>query len=190
MVLPALIIIFLLLPVYVTIETKEDEPEVKVKLAFLDITEAALKDEDSDKKDIISVIGGTYKSKYPKKLTLSDKINEFKDELAFARELLRIAAKRLTVKRFRLICRVSTGDAAQTAIIYGSACAAAAALDAFINEYFKVKKQNMYVYPDFTEQRSEIYAFVKLRIFVFSVIGGYISLILSALRRAPRRVRT
>ena len=113
----------------------------------------------------------------------------FRDKVAFARDVFHAVAKRLTVTRFRLICRVATGDAAQTAVLYGSACAAAAALDAFVNESFKVKKQNVYIYPDFTAQKPDLYAFIKIRMFVFSAIGAGISILFNAMRRGPKRVR-
>ena len=185
MILPALILIFLLLPVYLTVELKNTEPVVKVKLAFIDITGAVIKEEpDKGKKKTEKK-----KPESARKRTLSEKIDEFKDKVAFARDVFRIIAKRLVVKRFRLICRVSTGDAAQTAILYGSACAAAAALDAFVNECFKVKKQNVYIYPDFTEQKPELDAFVKIRVFVFSAFGAGISILFNAMRRGPRRAR-
>ena len=186
LILPALVLIFLLLPVYLTVELKNTEPVVKVKLAFIDITGAVIKEDGPDKGKKKSE---KKKPKAVRKRTLSEKIDEFKDKVAFARDAFRVVAKRLTVKRFRLICRVSTGDAAQTAILYGSACAAAAALDAFVNECFKVKKQNVYIYPDFTEQKPDLYAFVKIRMFVFSAVGAGISILFNAMRRGPRRAR-
>ena len=186
MILPALVLIFLLLPVYLTVELKNTEPVVKVKLAFIDITGAVIKEDGPDQGKKKSE---KKKPKAVRKRTLSEKIDEFKDKVAFARDAFRVVAKRLTVKRFRLICRVSTGDAAQTAILYGSACAAAAALDAFVNECFKVKKQNVYIYPDFTEQKPDLYAFVKIRMFVFSAVGAGISILFNAMRRGPRRAR-
>ncbi len=185
LILPALILLFLLLPVYLTVELKNTEPEVKIKLAFIDITGAVIK-EDKPEKETEKT---EKKQKRVRKRTLSERINEFKDKVAFARDAFRIIAKRLTVTRFRLICRVATGDAAQTAVLYGSACAAAAALDAFVNECFKVKKQNVYIYPDFTAQKPELDAFVKIRMFVFSAVGAGISILFNAMRRGPKRAR-
>ncbi len=185
LILPALILIFLLLPVYLTVGLKNTEPEVKIKLAFIDITGAVIK-EDKPEKETEKT---EKKQKRARKRTLSERINEFKDKVAFARDAFRIIAKRLTVTRFRLICRVATGDAAQTAVLYGSACAAAAALDAFVNECFKVKKQNVYIYPDFTAQKPELDAFVKIRMFVFSAVGAGISILFNAMRRGPKRAR-
>ena len=185
LILPALILIFLLLPVYLTVDLKNVEPEVKIKLAFIDITGAVIKEDKPEKKNEKT----EKKQKRTRKRTLSERINEFKDKVAFARDAFRIIAKRLTVTRFRLICRVATGDAAQTAVLYGSACAAAAALDAFVNECFKVKKQNVYIYPDFTAQKPELDAFVKIRMFVFSAVGAGISILFNAMRRGPKRAR-
>ncbi|MBO4934762.1 MAG: DUF2953 domain-containing protein [Clostridia bacterium] len=185
LILPALILLFLLLPVYLTVDLKNTEPEVKIKLAFIDITGVVIK-EDKPEKETEKT---EKKQKRVRKRTLSERINEFKDKVAFARDAFRIIAKRLTVTRFRLICRVATGDAAQTAVLYGSACAAAAALDAFINECFKVKKQNVYIYPDFTAQKPELDAFVKIRMFVFSAVGAGISILFNAMRRGPKRAR-
>ena len=185
LILPALILLFLLLPVYLTVDLKNVEPEVKIKLAFIDITGAVIK-EDKPEKETEKT---EKKQKRTRKRTLSERINEFKDKVAFARNAFRIVAKRLTVTRFRLICRVATGDAAQTAVLYGSACAAAAALDAFVNECFKVKKQNVYIYPDFTAQKPELDAFVKIRMFVFSAVGAGISILFNAMRRGPKRAR-
>ncbi len=185
LILPALILLFLLLPVYLTVDLKNVEPEVKIKLAFIDITGAVIK-EDKPEKETEKT---EKKQKRTRKRTLSERINEFKDKVAFARDAFRIIAKRLTVTRFRLICRVATGDAAQTAVLYGSACAAAAALDAFVNECFKVKKQNVYIYPDFTAQKPELDAFVKIRMFVFSAVGAGISILFNAMRRGPKRAR-
>ena len=185
LILPALILLFLLLPVYLTVDLKNTEPEVKIKLAFIDITGAVIK-EDKPEKETEKT---EKKQKRVRKRTLSERINEFKDKVAFARDAFRIIAKRLTVTRFRLICRVATGDAAQTAVLYGSACAAAAALDAFVNECFKVKKQNVYIYPDFTAQKPELDAFVKIRMFVFSAVGAGISILFNAMRRGPKRAR-
>ena len=68
-------------------------------------------------------------------------------------------------------------------------CAAAAALDAFVNEWFKVKKQNIYVYPDFTEQDPDLEAFVRIRTFVFSAAGAVISIFFNAMKRGPKRAR-
>ena len=186
MIIPALILIFLLLPVYLTVELKNNEPEVKVKLAFIDITGAVIKEDKPEKEEEKNA---KKRAQNAKKRSLSEKIYEFKDKISFAKETFRAAAKRLTVTRFRLICKVATGDAAQTAILYGSACAAASVLNAFINECFKVRDQNVYIYPDFTAQKPELDAFIKIRMFVFSVIGAWISLIFSAARGGSRRVR-
>ena len=186
LILPALVLIFLLLPVYLTVDLNNAEPEVKVKLGFIDVTGAVIKE---DKREDGKKTSDGKKPKSAKKRTLSESIDLFRDKVACARDVFRVVAKRLTVTRFRLICRVATGDAAQTAVLYGSACAAAAALDAFINESFKVKKQNVYIYPDFTAQKPELYAFVKIRMFVFSVIGAGISILFNAMRRGPKRVR-
>ena len=49
MILPALILLFLLLPVYLTVDLKNVEPEVKIKLAFIDITGAVLKEDKPEK---------------------------------------------------------------------------------------------------------------------------------------------
>ena len=186
LILPALIIVFLLLPIFVTVSLKDGEPDLKIKLAFIDITKAVIKEDKpeggSDKK-------AKKKTKQAKRRTVSERIDEFRDKISFARDVFRIVAKRLTVTRLRLICRVSTGDAAQTAILYGSACAAAAALDAFVNEWFKVKKQNIYVYPDFTEQDPDLEAFVRIRTFVFSAAGAVISIFFNAMKRGPKRAR-
>ena len=185
LILPALVLIFLLLPVYLTVDLKNTEPEVKVKLGFIDITGAVIK-EDKPQKEKKKT---EKKQKSARKRTLSERIDEFKEKVAFARDAFRIVAKRLTVTRFRLVCKVATGDAAQTAVLYGSACAAAAALDAFVNECFKVKKQNVYIHPDFTSQKSELDAFVKIRMFVFSALGAGISILFNAMRRGPKRAR-
>ena len=186
LILPALVLVFLLLPVYLTVELKNTEPEVKIKLGFFDITNAVIKEERQEKRE---KKGDNKKPNSAKKRSLSEKINLFKDKVAFARDTFRIVAKRLTVTRFRFICRVATGDAAQTAVLYGAACAAAAALDAFVNECFKVKNQNLYIYPDFTAQKAELNAFIIIRMFVFSVIGAGISIIFNAMRRGPKRAR-
>ena len=183
LILPALLLLFLLLPVYLTVSLKDGEPEIKVKLAFINITGAVVKEGGQEKSD------SGKKPEKRKKRSVSDKINEFRDKVAFGREVFRIAARRLTVTHFRVHCRVSTGDAAQTAILYGSACAAAAALDAFVNECFKVKKQNIYVYPDFTRQEPELEAYVRVRVFVFSAVGAVISIFFSAIKRGPKRAR-
>lgn len=182
LILPALILIFLLLPIYMTVSLKDGEPEFKIKLAFIDVTKAVIKEDKPDESD-------NKQKKRPKqarKRSLSEKIDEFRDKIDFARDLFRIVSKRLTVTRLRLICRVSTGDAAQTAVLYGSACAAAAVLDAFVNEEFRVKNQNIYVYPDFTKPEPDLEAFVRIRTFVFSAVGAGIAIVFSAMRRGKR----
>ena len=185
LILPALLIIFLLLPMYLTVKLEDGEPEIKIKLAFIDITKAVIKEDTTEEREKKK----DKKAEKRKKRTVSEKINEFRDKVEFGREVFRIVSKRLTVTHFRLHCRISTGDAAQTAVLYGSACAAAAALDAFVNECFKVRKQNIYVYPDFTEQEPDLEAFVRVRVFVFSAVGAVISIFFNAIKRGPRRAR-
>ena len=186
LIIPALILIIILLPVYLTVELKNDVPEVKVKLAFIDITGAVIKEDKPEGKKEKNV---KKRAQNAKKRSLDEKINEFRDKVSFARSAFNAVAERLTVTRFKLICKVATGDAAQTAVLYGAACAAAAALDAFVNECFKVKDQNLYIYPDFTAQKPELEAFVKVRMFVFSAVGALISIFFGAARRGSRRAR-
>ncbi|MBR5942115.1 MAG: hypothetical protein IKZ81_02105, partial [Clostridia bacterium] len=72
LILPALLIIFLLLPMYLTVKLKDGEPEIKVKLAFFDITKAVIKEDTTEEREKKK----DKKAEKRKKRTVSEKINE------------------------------------------------------------------------------------------------------------------
>ncbi len=186
LILPALLVLILLTPVYLSVKLDNATPQVKVKFGFINITRFVLKDEpeetdtkQSKKKTLNTEITADKKQRQ----SLTEKINLFKDTVSIAWHAVKAIAKRVTVTRFAVNCRVSSDDAAQTAIVYGAACAALSALEAFVNENFKVKRQNIYIYPDFTQSKARIYADLRIRIFVFSIVGAGVSIIFNIIRK-------
>lgn len=191
LILPALIILMLFMPVYLSVKLDNTTPQFKVKLGFINITRFLIKEDESEsseknkckKKKGSANAARNPKQEGKKKLSLGEKIELFKETVSIAWSAVKAIAKRITVTRFSLDCRVSTDDAAQTAILYGTACAAVSALLAFVNENLKVKKQDISVYPDFTQQKSYVYADLRIRIFVFSIIGAGISVLFNLVKR-------
>ena len=195
LILPALIIILLFLPIYLSVEMRGDEPEMKLHLGFINITRLVLKESDDEQKTPAE--SGRSDRKKPAqsraakrksvKRSLSEKIEAFKEKTKLVYDISSEFVKRVSVRSFRIRCRVSTGDAAETAVLYGAACAALAAVNAFVDEKFNVKKQSVYVYPDFTETSSKLEAYIRIRIFVFSVLGAGIRIIINSMRRKEAR---
>lgn len=187
LILPALIVILLLMPIYVSVKLDNTTPQFKVKLGFINITRFVIKDDDSKDKPKRSAKKQKnekrHNSNKKKKLSLTEKIAVFKETVSMVWNAAKTVAKRITVTRFSVNCRVSSEDAAQTAILYGAACAGMSALEAFVNENFKVKRQNIYIYPDFTQSKAQIYADLRIRIFVFSVIAAGISIMFNIIKR-------
>ena len=204
MILPALIIVLLLLPIYLSVEMRGDEPEMKLHLGFINITRLVLKDEAESEdeaeagsgKPPAKRTGAERGSSAPKraskrggkrtrsgKRTLSEKIEAFREKTRLAYDIASEFVRRVSVRSFRIRCRVSTGDAAETAVLYGAACAGLAAVNALVNELFEVKKQSIYIYPDFTETHSKLEAYIRIRIFVFSVLGAGIRVVTNTMKR-------
>lgn len=182
LILPALLIILLFMPIYLVVMFENDEPRLKIRMGFIDVTNALLKEEKSDKSEKKRSEARSAARKKRKK-SFSEKLDDFKAKVKLAYDMASQLVKRVTVTDFRLLCRVGTPDAAETAVLYGAVCAAVTALQTFVDETFKVKKKELSVCPDFSAQSSKLDAYIKIRVFVFSLLGAAIRIMSNSMKR-------
>lgn len=104
------------------------------------------------------------------KPTILDNVNLVKDVLAV---LFKAFPKYLHVKLAKIHIRIATGDAAQTAIIYGAVSGVVACIVELIDSFTKMdklKQRAISVEPNFLGENSEARINISLYITVFGAI--------------------
>ena len=125
--------------------------------------------------------------------TLADKTYPYLEQLRLIRAqlavLLRKTRKHVKLRVARLYVRVATGDAAQTAILYGTVMSILCPLFSFLSRItrFKARKPDVEVIPDFLGERSAVDVRLELSITLTRLIALVTSLTLSYLRAVKPR---
>lgn len=114
---------------------------------------------------------------------LSERIEMLRLFLDPAPELLRFVAGGIQIKKLRVIWRVSTEDAAETAILYGRACAAASGLLPILQNLFHPKIERIWIYPDFTHQTTAYLVSFQIRFRLYRILFGGIRYLGSVFKR-------
>lgn len=116
---------------------------------------------------------GTFK-KILKHLGFKGTINFlFGEEIGFFSRLKYIL-KKLTVKCFKLDIRISSDDAAQTALLYGGVCSVVYPVVAFLDTFMTFKKNDINLVCDYKKEKSELYFFFEAKIkSVYLLIAGF-----------------
>ena len=104
--------------------------------------------------------------------------------LTFLVDLLRLLQtesgkllKRITITRLRLQARISTGEAAETAQLYGKVCAVLFPLLARVEQAMHVRRREVRVEPDFLSERSAVRTDMRLRLSLLHLIMAVLAVI-------------
>ena len=104
--------------------------------------------------------------------------------LAFLVELLRLLQtesgkllKRITITRLQLQARISTGEAAETAQLYGKVCAVLFPLLARLEQALRVRHREVRVEPDFLSEHSAVRTDMRLRLSLLHLIMAVLAVI-------------
>ena len=104
--------------------------------------------------------------------------------LTFLVELLRLLQtesgkllKRITITRLRLQARISTGEAAETAQLYGGVCAVLFPLLARVEQAMRVRHREVRVEPDFLSEHSAVRMDMRLRLSLLHLIMAVVTVI-------------
>ena len=103
-------------------------------------------------------------------LGVLDKINSFKDMISV---IFKAFGKYLHVKLAKIHITVATGDAAQTAILYGAVSGAVACIIEIIDNITnlkKIKSSSVLIAPDFVSQKSEVKINITLSLSVYGAL--------------------
>ena len=82
----------------------------------------------------------------------------------------------ITVKKLQADIKLSGGDAASTAMLYGKACAGVSAVFPILDSNVKIKKKQIFISPDFegSETTISLYANMYIRVWKVVVIGVFL----------------
>lgn len=101
---------------------------------------------------------------------LSGLIDFFRRLASLALRFAGSVAKRIKIERLDLRVRISAGDSADTAMLYGKACAALYPSVAALLQVVKHRALHMELVPDFMSEQNHIQCILVLRLRVFWVI--------------------
>lgn len=104
--------------------------------------------------------------------------------LAFLWELIRLLhtesgklLSRITVTRLHLQARISTGEAAETAQLYGQVCGVLFPLLARVEQIMRVRRREVRVEPDFLSERSDVRVDMRLRVTLPRLIMAVVAVV-------------
>ncbi len=82
----------------------------------------------------------------------------------------------ITVKKIKADIRLSGGNAASTALLYGKVCAGVSSFFPILDSKVKIKKKQIFISPDFeaAETTISLYANMYLRVWKLVVIGVFL----------------
>lgn len=92
-------------------------------------------------------------------------------------EILRLFRK-TTVKKMRLTIKVAAEDPAQTAMLYGTVCAAAYPVVGLLHNIFNIKSEAVNIYADYSDDAKMFFEYdAVLKIYVFMILGTVFGLV-------------
>lgn len=104
--------------------------------------------------------------------------------LTFVRDFLRLISceskrlfRRVTVGRLWLQARIATGDAAETAQLYGSVCGVLYPLLAQLERTVRVRNRQIRVEPDFVSEQGAVRFDLRLRVGLPAVISAVLAVV-------------
>ncbi len=100
----------------------------------------------------------------------------FSEEIGFFSRLKYII-KKLIISHFKLNIFVSSDDAAQTALLYGSVCSVLYPVVAFLESFITFKDDDMKILCDYEKEKSELHLFIEAKIRVFYLLKAGFKLI-------------
>ncbi len=93
---------------------------------------------------------------------------------------LRLLRRGIRIRKFRVIWRIATDDAADTAIAYGRACSLFYPVLAIVDGLFDLSIERIRIYPDFLHEESFYSVSFRVRIRVWRLIFGSVRYLVSA----------
>lgn len=175
-----------MLPIKLKIKGSNEEFEAKLKILFLSFKLAGnnkkekkpKKEKEHIKKAEPEKKGKKVAQKKKKKLSFSNIISMIKP----VPKVLRYFLRGIKADKVVFILQISGEDAAQTAIQYGYACAAAYPLLAFCKTQMKVKVKQFVVEPDFYHDKTHFRAEGILSIRLYRILFGGIWYLVSVIK--------
>lgn len=186
LVLAALIVAILLVPIYVRVRY---DGTLTVRLRVWGIPITLLPSDEEDEPEGSAAVSSP-RRKAGKAAELKRELGRsFREDgvgatLRYLGELGSLASRAVgrllravTVDRLRLEMRISTADAADTAVRYGQVCAALYPTLAVLERAMRVRRREVRVEPGFLADGSAVFADVRLHIWVYRAAGAAIALL-------------
>ncbi len=178
------ILLILLLPLNVTVKT-DGEFAFKLKLRVLFFSYSPKKpvtDKQIEKskavKDFLTSKKDDKEIK-SKKTSITEKASAVFKNIKLITDRLKWLVKHINVKRLRIKAVCASGDAAETAMEYGTACAVIYPMVGYIQSNLKVRQKGIYldVRCDFNEQKPEFEVETTLSVQIFQLVRALIYIV-------------
>ena len=116
------------------------------------------------------------------KRNLSELIELLRLFLDPAPAFLQFVTRGVQIQKVRLIWRISSDDAAQTAILYGRACAAVVGLLPLLKRLFRLQIKQICVYPDFCNEEPAYLVSFRVQMRLYRPLLGAMRYLLAILK--------
>jgi hypothetical protein len=114
------------------------------------------------------------KKKEKRKVDAKFFIDNFDIIAKYGKNLLSKFSSNLRVDKFDLDFTVACGDAAQTAMYYGRACAVIYPAVAFFANFVKIKRHDIKIRPDYSKDSSEVFFECVLSVRIVGILAATI----------------
>lgn len=156
------VILFLLIPVHICVKFDKKKFSGFARVLFFKYRFPKAK----DKKETVSE---TKKAKKINEKT-GGSLETFKSLISPILKMLGKLIRMLSFNRILADIRLAGGDACQTAIMYGGACAGVSTILPFLENNLRIKRKSISVVADFESNESSIYLETDISIPIFKLI--------------------